>query len=417
MWLARGTGCGDARSRSLAPDRAYDGGVRGWLLLVCVASACTPPLGEADHAITNGTADSGDPAVAALVDGNGGVLCTASVVGPNTGITAAHCFAGPPARTLRLWFGSTTAGGGAFARVADARVHPAFELATFEHDVAVFTIRDESPVLPLALDARPIDGSLIGTTFSAVGFGTTGAAADSGVKRIGTARISAVALDELTAMPDPAQPCRGDSGGPMLIAPDAVVAVVSHGDAACADHVIYARIDVARASLVDPYVAATAPGTAHTGDACFYEGHCAEGPCLQTDDDALLYFCSRTCSRNSDCPTGMECAADGCRYPQPSPGALGSSCIADPACTTGTCRDDVCTVSCLGSPDACPAEYECRGAGLSQYCFAVPPTGCAGCSTEGGAPTWFVVLWLGWCARARRSTRTERDDRPPSAHT
>jgi hypothetical protein len=375
----------------------------GWRWLVCLASACTTPLESTDQAVTNSTTDQGDPAVVALVDPNGEVLCTASVIGPHTGITAAHCFAGPPRRTVRVFFGSTVEPAGTFAVVADTMLHPGFVAATFANDVAMFTFREATQVPPLTLDARTIDASLVGTTFAAVGFGsTTGATSDFGVKRTGTARISAVTADELSAAPDPAQPCRGDSGGPMLIAPDRIAAVVSHGDAACSDHAIYARIDVARAILVDPYIAATAPGTAHTGDACFYDDHCAEGACLQTHDDPLLYFCSSACARDSDCPDSMECASDGCRYSEPSPGAFGSSCTTDAQCTTGTCHGETCTVSCFGTPEVCPDDFECRGQGLSQYCVAAP-AGCSGCATGGGAPAWLIAMWFAWRARTRRA--------------
>jgi MYXO-CTERM domain-containing protein len=368
-----------------------------------VLAACTVHEDTALQPITNGSDDAGDPAVVAIVDASDEVLCTASVIGPHTGITAAHCFTGPPARTLRIFFGSTLVAGGVLTAVADARQHPAFDASTFAHDVAVFTFRDPSPVPPLALDGRTLDASVVGTTFAAVGFGITSAAPDTGVKRTGIAKISDVQSDELTTVPDPAQPCHGDSGGPMLIAPDAVAAVVSHGDAACADHAIYARIDVARPVLVDPYVAATAPGTAHTGDACFYDGHCAEGPCLQAKDDPLLYFCSQACARDSDCPDAMECAADGCRYREPSPGAIGSPCTADAECTTSTCRAGACTASCFGAPDVCPSGYECRGEGLSQYCVATSPGGCGCGASSGGAPPWlFVAGWLAWYARSRQ---------------
>ena len=373
--------------------------MRGWRLLVWLASACTAPLDSTDQAVTNGTADPGDPAVVALVDANDQVLCTASVIGPHTGITAAHCFAAPP-RTMRVFFGSTVAGGGTFAAVVDAKLHPGFVPATFANDVAMFTFREDAPVAPLALDARTIDASLVGATFAAVGFGsTTGATSDFGSKRTGTARIDAVTATELSTLPDPAQPCRGDSGGPMLIAPDRVAAVVSHGDPACSDHAIYARIDVARAILVDPYLAATAPGSAHTGDACLYDAHCAEGPCLQANDDAQLSFCSSDCARDSDCPGAMECAADGCRYPEPSPGAFGSSCTADAQCTTGTCHGELCTQSCLGAPERCPDDFECRGRGLDQYCVAAPAAGCGGCATGGGGPAWLLAIWFAWRAR------------------
>ncbi len=386
------------------------------LLLACTLSACASPTASAPQAVTNGTADGGDPAVVALVDVAGTVGCTASVIAPHTAITAAHCVAGRDPRALRALFGSSLADG-VFVTIADARVHPAFDATSFAHDVAMLTLRDEAPVPPLALDERALDASLVGATFTVVGFGTTtSAGGDGGEKRTGTARISEVTADELTALPDPSQPCRGDSGGPALLSADAVAAVVSRGDSACSDHAIYARIDVARGPLVDPYLADTAPGTAHTGDACFYAGHCAEGPCLQAQDDPLLYFCSRACTSDADCPDAMSCAADGCRYPEPSPGALGSACTRDADCTSATCREETCTVSCLGDPDACPADYACRGEGLSLYCFAIEDTGCGGCAAGGGAPAWLVIIWLGWLGwfgRAGRSGRSgsRRDSR------
>jgi len=378
--------------------------MRGTLLLLCALTACTIEASTTDHAITNGTLDTGDPAVVALVDGNDVVGCTASVIGAHTAITGAHCFINRSPRSLRVAFGSSLADA-TFVQIADARSHPDFDPATLAHDVAVLTFRDESPVTPLILDTRTIDASLIGTLFRAVGFGVTAStSADGGQKREGMARISDVMAEEFTAMPSPSQPCRGDSGGPALLASDAVAAVVSRGDGACSDHAIYARIDVARAPLVDPYLAETAPGTARTGDACFYEGHCAEGPCLQTQDDPLLYFCAKSCSRDADCPAGMECASDGCRYPEPSPGALGSPCEQDTQCTSDTCRENLCTISCVLDASACPAGYACRGVGNGKYCFAAPDDSCGGCTSGGtSAPLWLVVIWF---ARARRSGRS-----------
>jgi len=367
-----------------------------WLV---IAGCAAPPVGSTSELVTNGSADAGDPAVVALVDQSGQTLCTASAIGMHTAITAAHCFLGPPARTLRVFFGTTVGSGGTFASVADAKPDPAFDPGTFAHDMAVLTFREASPVPPLALDSRTIDSTLVGTTFDAVGFGSTGSAGDIGTKRAGIAQISDVSAAELTTMADPSQPCEGDSGGPMLIAPDAVAAVVSHGDAACTDHAIYARIDVERASLVDPYIAASAPGTAHTGDACFYDGHCAEGPCLQAKDDPLLYFCSQPCTHDSDCPAAMQCAPDGCRYREPSPGAVGSPCTTDSDCTSAMCHDQACTISCLGTPEICPAGYECRGQDLSQFCVAAAPGGCGCQGSSDGAGGWIILVVgvAGWC--------------------
>lgn len=373
-----------------------------WLVL----AGCAAPVASATQAVTNGSADIVDPAVVALIGSDGSVLCTASVISDHTGITAAHCFSGPPARTLRIFFGNEVGNAGGFFAVSDAKQHPAFDLNTFANDVAMFTFRGGTPVAPLALDTRTIDASLVGTTFDAVGFGTTGSAPDTGIKRAGVAQISDVGAAQITTVPDPSQPCEGDSGGPMLLSPDAVAAVVSHGDVACTDHAVYQRIDVVRAAFVDPYIAATAPGTAHVGDACFYDAQCAEGPCLQTEDDPLLYFCSQPCTTASDCPAAMKCTANFCRYREPSPGALGAVCASGSDCSSTTCIDQVCTISCLGQ--ACPAGYECRGQDLSQYCFA-PAGGCGGCASGGeGLPIWLIVGWLWYAAsRQRNTSRTD----------
>src|SRR6185312_5683344 len=134
-----------------------------------VVAGCAAPVASVTQAVTNGSDDPGDPAVVALVGSDGSVLCTASVIGPHTGITAAHCFSGPPARTMRVLFGNDAATG-TFSAVADAKQHPAFDLTSFANDVAMFTFRDASPVAALALDARTIDTSLVGTTFDAVGY-------------------------------------------------------------------------------------------------------------------------------------------------------------------------------------------------------------------------------------------------------
>jgi uncharacterized protein (TIGR03382 family) len=351
--------------------------------------------------VTNGQADVGDPAVIALVNASDQVNCTASVIGPHTAITAAHCVEGRDPRTLRVFVGSSLPGGGVFLSVSDARAHPGFDPGG--RDLAVLTLREASPVAPLAL-ADMLDASLVGTSFRVVGFGLTGPGlADAGVKREGTARIAAVQAEELVAVPDPSLSCLGDSGGPALLPAGTIAGVVSRGDSLCNDHAVYTRIDVARGVLVDPYLIDTAPGTASVGDPCFYEGHCADGPCLVTHDDPMLYFCSRPCERDADCPAAMTCAADGCRYPEPSPGALGSPCEADLECTSRICREQVCTRSCLGSSDACPADFDCVGSVPERYCFA-SAGGCGGCASGSGAPATLVLVIIVF-AHARRRRR------------
>lgn len=379
--------------------------MRRVLAALLVAGCASPAPGRAVQAITSGSADPGDPAVIALVDASAEVQCTASAIGPHTAITAAHCLSGRDPRQLRAFFGASVAAGGTFDAISDGRADPAFDPATLEHDVALLTLRDPAPAAPLALDATPLDASLVGTTFQVVGFGATasGPTAQIGTKLAGTAQIAAVDTDEVTVHPDPAQPCNGDSGGPMLLG-GAVAGVVSHGDAACSDHAIYARIDAERASFVDPYLAATAPGTASVGDACLYDGQCSDGPCLVTHDDPELAFCSHACEHDADCPAAMQCAADGCRYPEPSPGALGAPCQADSDCTTDVCLAQVCTRAC-GADATCPARFTCGGP-EEGYCFAASGGGCAVGGGGAGALAVLAALAALWAlARTRRRDR------------
>jgi hypothetical protein len=383
------------------------------LVVVALVGACATPTGTAAQAITNGSADLGDPAVIGLADDLDQIGCTATVIGPHTAITAAHCVAGRMPLGLHAVFGSDVASA-TVVKISDARADPSFDGTSFANDLALITLRDVSPAS--ALDIATVDTSLVGATVRAIGFGTTtSTATDGGTKRIGAAKVSDVEPTEITAVPSPAQPCHGDSGGPMVLAAGTIAAVVSRGDAACSDHAIYARIDVAMAGFVEPYLAATAPGTAATGAACLYNEQCASGPCLVTADDPELYFCSQPCQHDADCPSKMTCASDGCRYPVPSPGALGSPCSTDGDCTSAVCRQMVCTISCLNNPGACPADYDCgpSGSALELDCFATPSDdGCAGCATGGGAPVGLVMVVLGF-ARARRSGRSSspRDSR------
>lgn len=251
-------------------------------MLVLIA-ACASPVSTAEQAITNGAPDLADPAVIGLVDELGEVGCTASMIDTHTAITAAHCIAGRDPRTLRALTGASTTDG-SFGAIAHGEIDPAFDPATLAHDLAMITLRDaHDDVLAFA----PVDAALAGTNVRAVGFGTTAAATtDGGVKRAGTAMVTEVQADEVVTMPAPAQACHGDSGGPMVTSAG-VAAVASRGDAMCSDHATYARIDIARAGFIDPYLAATAPGTAPTDAPCFYEGHCALGDECQGSGSAF----------------------------------------------------------------------------------------------------------------------------------
>jgi MYXO-CTERM domain-containing protein len=378
----------------------------GWL-------ACAAPADPATEtaAITQGVAAQ-DPAVVAILGADGTLGCTGTLIAPHTVLTAGHCVPALRRRELSVFFGDSLSGAGIFIAVSDTRVEPDFDPATLAHDVALFTLREAGPVAPLALDPRTLDASLVGQTLRIVGFGVTApGAGDTGDKRSGTASVTAVDALDVTAVGAPSLPCRGDSGGPALLddgTGERVGGVVSRGDPGCVTDGVFARVDVARDTFIAPYLAATAPGTAATGDPCFYDGHCAEGTCAQAADDPLLYFCTRPCNGDRDCPAALACTAGECRHPLPSPGALGSSCTADSECTSDDCYG-TCTRSCFGKPDSCPAGFDCVAVDtFVDDCL--PKAGGCGCSTEEGGG-WTLPLGLLVALRLRRRQRRLRHRR------
>src|SRR5258708_16216041 len=144
-----------------------------WLIVWTLAACASPIDHDLAQPVTAGTADVGDLAVMGLVDSADQVGCTASVIGPHTAITAAHCLLDHDPRELRGFFGASLDGGGAFIAISDGRTHPSFDPDTLAHDVALLTLREEAPVAPLALAAGPLDASLVRTSLRVVGFGTT----------------------------------------------------------------------------------------------------------------------------------------------------------------------------------------------------------------------------------------------------
>jgi hypothetical protein len=367
-------------------------------------------------AITNGAADPGDPAVAALVDANGLADCTATLVAPHSLLTAAHCVAGQPFSSLHVVFGADVASGQSF-ELAGALVHPQFDPSTLADDAALVTTRLAAPAAPLPLDPRTLDASLVGQTFTAVGFGSTSAAAnDGGHKRSGTSRVTQVAAASFTAAPSPSQACGGDSGGPALFTVSGttyVSGVTSHGDGPCVDHAVYQRVDVI-APFIQTYLQSVAPGVAKTGDRCLFAEECAGGACLVAADDATLSFCSQPCRAKSDCPGAMICAPDGCRWPAPSPGALGAACAQPADCASGDCHvagsAGVCARPCVPNGQDCPARFVCTNTVAIQFeCLPAPPSGCAfararsanGGGAGPGALAAVAALWLVLVACAR----------------
>jgi hypothetical protein len=378
---------------------------------VCSCVAEPPPESHA-NGITNGTPDQGDPAVVALLAA-GVPTCTGTLIAPRVVLTAGHCI-GAVDTAL---FGSSVEPGAATIDLIDSYVPAAFDRQTLRNDIAVVLLAEPAPaevgIVPMLVEPPP--GGLLGLPIRLVGFGSTGEGA-AGIKREGETVISEEEETRFTFLPAPSQTCVGDSGGPAFLELGGIeylAGVTSSGDAACEDHGTDTRVDVFAEAFVAPYVAATSPGAAASGERCYYDDNCASGECRFPDDAPSIGYCAPPCAGAADCPAEMACLSGVCAYDSPSPGALGEPCMAGHDCDSGLCvatadapGETMCAVPCLPGFLDCPDGWSClprAEAAGGDACFLAPAGGCrAGAGrSDGHAWPWMLGLIV-WLRRRRR---------------
>ncbi|HKO95246.1 MAG TPA: trypsin-like serine protease [Polyangiaceae bacterium] len=193
--------------------------------------------------MTHGSPALEDPAVGALVY-QGEAYCTGSLIAPRWVLTAAHCVL--EERSAEFVLGADPGGESSTAYdVLEQRVHPDYRRYSAERDVALLLLAEPSPVVPLPLaSALSVES---GELARVVGYGATSVFDDSSSqKRQGVVSLAELALDTLTLVPQPSQPCGGDSGGPVLLGGadgEQIVGVISSGDISCEREAIAARVD------------------------------------------------------------------------------------------------------------------------------------------------------------------------------
>jgi hypothetical protein len=212
-------------------------------------------------AITNGVPDGNThPSVGLLVAAvDSTPICSGTLIGATTFVTAAHCVAGAGSASLAVQFDTGTVPASGY------RFDPAFgKNASDPHDLAVVTLAWSPGIAPsLLAPVGSADRSLKGMSLTAVGYGyydrVTGGGPPrflyDGVRRSATAPVYSVQQDQIRVLSNAngtgqGGVCFGDSGGPWYLN-GSVVGLTMGGDMACSGMSRVYRLDTpaARAFL------------------------------------------------------------------------------------------------------------------------------------------------------------------------
>jgi secreted trypsin-like serine protease len=223
------------------------------VLTLCAATACAAPPAESlddaagvdEQSIIGGTTDPGDPSVLAIFvhapGASSGSLCTGTVIGPHTVLTAAHCVS--PAlvgtgQVFELLSGTTLSLPGIVA--SSTTFDPAFDVNNLfaGHDIGIIHTAAALPFASLAI--APV---ALAAPVRLVGYGSnTHANTGSGTKRQVTTTIVAASGVLIQDGNSNMQTCHGDSGGPAFQTvggAQVVVGVTSFGQDASATSVCF----------------------------------------------------------------------------------------------------------------------------------------------------------------------------------
>jgi V8-like Glu-specific endopeptidase len=186
-----------------------------------------------EQEIINGTVDHGHPTVGKVAY-NGEGICTGTLVGAKTVVTAAHCIETPTASKFAFVLGSNS------YQASAVKVHSGWDGdadgSEGINDIAVLILKNSPNVTPTPL---AVSAPFVGEDLTLVGFGVTSEnGQDYGTKRITTNNISKIASTKIYWMPagGVGTTCYGDSGGPAFATVDGqeiLVGVTSGGESPC----------------------------------------------------------------------------------------------------------------------------------------------------------------------------------------
>ncbi|HJK90761.1 MAG TPA: S1 family peptidase [Polyangiaceae bacterium LLY-WYZ-15_(1-7)] len=384
------------------------------LLLVACAAETPETIGSTEAPIINGTRETGFPEVVAVVRVNsrGSIvgLCTGTVIGPRTVLTAKHCIYSDTTRipdsSMRVLvtnnvYGTIT---GTY-RVSDSLTTPGpftDDDLTEGQDIAVLTTSSRiSGVTPREV-ARSTARN--GMPIEIVGFGRTDPRSGaSGVKYSGTTNVGDIFRNVFQTV-GMSRTCQGDSGGPAFDATGRVLGVTSFGvDERCREDMSYYTEVAPHLAMIETALGAEPSCTVYSascngadddcdgmvdtgcgvlGSPCFDPSECTTGECRRVDGE---FVCVQTCNPEQEltgCPDGfvcdpLTCGAGQCVAGAPGAGADGSACSDDSDCQSNHCwrRDDgsaICGRACSPGGAECPEGLVCATEGFACGACIVP---------------------------------------------